>query len=318
MTVRNNENKHENHERFPTEKQVEKTMRDMKINPSEKMKRKSLQQALVGIHDARDSHRRKWQMNKLKNWTKGLFGFGVVTAALLITMMNIDDLQDMLNGDPPHTGESEPPVHETPVAPQPDPEDESEPQEDLSESEDPTYPEVDRAQEQDIITYPEGMEQEDTYQLLNEDFLPFTTYIPSDWEAEVIETDTATGVNLAPAEYDYGDMDIVFFHEGATEEEAQAMFTEMADEYRETEVLPREDEAPLAEWVLESLTITDERVGTMTLGYAEDRYFYVRSEYTPVAAEGWGPNEAVIFDEWRWKETDQPLEEQSRLEQHEP
>ncbi|MBB5174016.1 hypothetical protein [Texcoconibacillus texcoconensis] len=187
--------------------------------------------------------------------------------------------------------------------------------EETTDSDSATDTKVDRPQTKEITTYPEGMEQEDTYQLLNKADLPFTTYIREDWIKEQSESDIIRGVQLGPDGFEYISMDIVFFKEGVSDEEAMAYYEEIHTAYNNSEEAETDD---LPDWALERYKLSEEPYGSVTLGEYEDYFFYIVSEYDTEAADGFAHLEAVILDEWEWKETGEPLDDESRLDKLKP
>lgn len=175
---------------------------------------------------------------------------------------------------------------------------------DPDESNDEPNEEVNRDETKDITFSIEGMEETEQFQLVNQEDLPFTTYIPANWAAESIEDLGLEGVRLAPSEYDYGKMEIVVFPEGTTEEVAEQTFRHKMDEIMTNEEVIHE----LPSWMLYSYYEVDGSTITgINFGADEGRFFYIVNQYVGEAGDGWGPREHVIYDEWRWKSNNQPL-----------
>lgn len=308
-----NKDKRHDSDRFLSEKEVEDAMKEWKMNPSDDVKRKSLQKAMEGIKEARVKSTKRKRVTTVKRWSTSLVGVGMAAALFALVVINMDGLspgennQSTVPSDNGSDNNEEIPdndpennTNDDMDSNIPDPSDENEP--------DMTYPDPDREETQEITTYPEGMEDINTYHLLNVPELPFTTYIRDNFTYEPLETEYGEGVAVSQEDADFINVDIVFFADDVDEAEAiQYARDELAEGEEE---LPREDDEDLAAWALAGFVSSDNGMySEMLVGVEGDYLFYIHSQYGAEAMDGWYPIKQVLLDEWVWKESGEPLDD---------
>lgn len=167
---------------------------------------------------------------------------------------------------------------------------------------------VGRSETKEITTYPEGMKQTDIYQLVASPSLPFSTYIPKDWNIELISDNKSQGVRLKPPvgnEKDY--IAVVFFKENMDKSEVEQIFENILKHYPNNK---REEKqySPLPDSTLSIYTLNNNPggpesiVGNAILGKYGSRYFYILNRYRIELGDGWAKVQGVVFDEWKWEE----------------
>lgn len=285
-----------------TDENLERWMRDIKVEPTEQFKEWSFQHAVRGLEQSRRKvHRRRiWQ-----KW-RGALAVTAVTAmavVLIFQFLFVEEGVDLprLAEQFPAEGESgeQPPSEEEPVEESPhDPGQE--------EEEKPT---ADRPVSTVFTLYPEGIEEQVVFQLLDLETIPFTTYIPSDWQAEKISAsyldEELTGVRITPEKYDYL-MEILFF--------PKPFLRQHVEEYLLLHKLEEsswqwEGLTELPSWAVQGYKYQYfddefERVGRMFISkYNDDegeQWFYIQYERY-LEAEGQPVKVEVIFDQWLWQ-----------------
>ncbi|WP_226037705.1 hypothetical protein [Aquibacillus saliphilus] len=289
-----------------TDKEIKGAMTKWNKKASESTKQKSFSKAMEGIEFSREKTVKRRKSAYRKNWLKGTIATTTAVILLALMLISTDVVQNALLS----SGDNPAPLEDDKKG---STEDEKEPDEseELEESDElQDIPEVNRPASKDVVTNPEGMgEVINAYQLLHEDNLPFTTYIPDDFGIKKIDEDLGSGVSVSPVESDVMMMKVVLFDQGVSEEKALDYVKKAIDGLGEVEELPREEYEDIPEWALASFYHSGEMFGTMTLGKYNDQLFYVHDQYIGDAGDGWGPIKYVIFDEWRWTETAQPLNE---------
>ncbi|RKL68313.1 hypothetical protein CR203_07475 [Salipaludibacillus neizhouensis] len=271
--------------------EIKKAMTKTKVNPSERAKRESLSKAMEGIEFARNKASNRHQKAHRKNWVKGMGVTGLAAAIMALIIVNTEVFQDAFtsgNG----TGTS--------------------PQEEIAdENEEPVTPDEEkRPKTIEIVTYPEGMEETNTYQLVNEEDFPFTTYMPDNFISERMYVDNGLGIKFSSENSDVMMMEIVFFDAGTSEEEARELVNEELQLLGGVEELPSSEiEVDVPEWAIASYHHSEEKFGMLTLGSVDEQFFYIHDQYIIEAGDGWGPRKEVILEEWVWKETGEPLQE---------
>ncbi|GGK17568.1 hypothetical protein GCM10010965_08260 [Caldalkalibacillus thermarum] len=145
--------------------------------------------------------------------------------------------------------------------------------------------------------------------------LPFTTYIPENWQAEYVQQNGRFGMHVAAAgngDFRYGEMEIIFFPQQTSRQEAEKHILEDVIQDRPYETLPRDGEqGDVPAWALQSYVYIDpqqSRTGQIHLGEHNDRLFYFHSEFMDEAGDGWGPRQEIILEHWIWQDTGEPLQ----------
>jgi|GEM_PF-1151365 len=159
-----------------------------------------------------------------------------------------------------------------------------------------------RPAEQYFTTFPEGMEALASYCLVERPDFPLTTYFPCDRQDQVQEIDagSARGLRL-------GYMDILFFDEDLERRGAEASFQLVLSYMGALDPVPTRKHPP---WALEMYAGRQNHLALVAiLGEHEGRYFYIREEYPAEAEDGWHPLRTLIFDQWRWQDSGEPLEQ---------
>ncbi|WP_416147333.1 hypothetical protein ACM26V_13995 [Salipaludibacillus sp. HK11] len=321
MTDRKNDNKDEEIQNSgrQTDKQIERVMREWKMEPSEELKRKSLQKAMAGIEEARGQTTKRKRVNQMKKWAKGLSAGVLVAALFFLVLVNFDEFQSFIGSGPDSAGDNDTSeneqVNENDDNVNNEDSNDEEPIEepDFSEEtvteESDSYPEVDRPDTKEIVTTVEGMEEENTYNLLDDQDMPFTTYIRDNYDYELFDRDYGEGVSIwiPGTEKKFIVVDIVFFDDGIGYDDAsqhaerEIEGIDLVDQWEEGDL----DE--LDEWAIESFVHTGEILGRLELGTYENHIFYIHTYYPEEAMDGWYAVQQVIKEEWEWKETGEML-----------
>jgi hypothetical protein len=255
--------------------------------------------------------------------------YAAVTAAAILLVF-----QFMLNDDPGNTAQ-DPPQQETenPAPPedknkqeepnQESPEGEQEEQPD-PEADEKQQPVVNRPQTKEIVTYPEGTEERLDYYLFTHEAMPFSTYIYPEWEAEVVSRNgrdggALRGVYIAPPQYDYGEMEILFFPEGTQQNDVEKYVLDNFVQNNQYQQYQAENgnesqwyEWEIQEWALVSYRYFDDvqgRNGYVHIGEHDGQLFLIRAEYGELA-EAFPHRSAVVYQEWIWTDTGEPLQQQ--------
>lgn len=302
--MRRKSNTDNNHRKKETvsDEEIKAAMTKMSVIPPESTKEQSLSKAFEGIEFAREKASKKRKSVQRRNWLKGMGATGLAAALMALILVNTEFIQDgfFSSGNAPEPEESESPFEDETETNEEDPMEEGTPD---------TFPEIERPDTKEIVTNPEGMgEVSKTYQLVYEEDFPFTTYIPDDFKYETFDDEYGKGISLSPEESEVMMMDILFFEEGISEEEARQTVNQELAHFEGVEELPRDEFEEIPEWAIASYYHSVENFGTMTLSSVNDHLFYVHDQYIGDAGDGWGPIKHVILEEWRWKETDEPLD----------
>ncbi|MGJ9383752.1 hypothetical protein [Salipaludibacillus sp. CF4.18] len=257
--------------------EIKKAMTKTKVNPSERVKRDSLSKAMEGIEFARNKASNRHQKAQRKNWVKGMGVTGLAAAIMMLLIVNTEIFQDTFT-----SGANVPsPLEEQPVTPD----------------------EEERPKTIEIVTYPEGMEETNTYQLVNEEDFPFTTYIPDNFISERMDVAYGSGVKFSPENSDVMMMEIVFFDDGISEEEALELVKAKLEPLGGVEEFPSDEiEVDIAEWAIAYYHYSEGKSGMLTLGSFDNEFFYIHEEFIDEAGDGWGPRKKAILEEWDWKE----------------
>jgi len=288
-----------------TDKQIERLMREWKMEPSEETKRKSLQKAMSGIEEARSQKTKIKKLSQMKNWAKGM-SLGVLAAALFsLVLINFDEFQSLIGLGPGSTGDNGTPeanVNDT---------------ESIEEQDyDPdSYPEVDRPDTKEIITTVEGMDEENTYNLLDDPDMPFTTYIKDNYQYEMeeglyeSEASDGKGIRISQKGSNLIIVDILFFEEDVEYDQAiEYAKAQMEEDMFHVEQLQEDDFDALDAWATDVFVSTGEVHARMAVGTDKDgRSFYIYTHFIQEALDGWYSVKEVIVDEWEWKQTGESL-----------
>jgi hypothetical protein len=302
------------------EKQVEDALKNMDIRLSEEFQEHSFEHTLQGINEARKQVKRNRRFRHIIGATASVT---LLAAAIILTVQLIHSDPDTPY-DPRHADQQEP--TESPADPDvppaeyeddaPQAEENGTPDVNDPEAEEPGAEEdsadVERESTREIILQKEGMEEEpQTFNLLNDGYLPFTTYIPGDWTAEGYDQNEygMYGVRIQPEQYQFARMDILFFDDGMSVDDAVAAFEEIVEsDFPEAEPGNEEETwEPWQERVYKVAGRDDFEVGTIILGYDSGHYFYIHEQFVLEALDGWAPIKATIYAEWQWKESGETL-----------
>lgn len=160
-----------------------------------------------------------------------------------------------------------------------------------------------------VTTQPEGMALTQQYRLVAFRPLPFTTYVPDNWQIEPFEEgDIAFGVRLlAPGDYAW--IEIVTYVPSISLDTVVAAARERLHGF------PEISEAAGPAWALETLQAADHsgdpgnwRDAEVMVGEHAGSHFYVLNQLNLAeASDGWEPTVQAILDEWRWNDTGRPL-----------
>jgi len=159
-----------------------------------------------------------------------------------------------------------------------------------------------RPGEQYFTTFPEGMEDLSSYCLVERPDFPLSTYFPCDRQDQVQEIDagSARGLRL-------GYMDIMFLDEDLERRGAEASFHLALSYMGALDPVPTGEHPP---WALEMYAGRQNHLALVAILAEHDgRYFYIREEYPAEAGDGWHPLRNLIFDQWRWQDSGEPLEQ---------
>ncbi|KHF40180.1 hypothetical protein [Halalkalibacter okhensis] len=278
---------------------VKKLVKNIKVNPSEESKEKIFQRTMVELEYTRKKHTRIQRFARIFKSMGALTSIGIA-AILLISFIvhdtNLDPtVVEFEHGEEMNAGD------ENLVLP----EDQASSSEEKRNIDD--YGESRRQEYKDIITYPEGMERVASYQLLDSNLLPFSTYYPADWEEESMVKNGVRGIRLSPPQGPMNQIEIVFFPKDTTSDEViqefdRIVLNELGEETEE------ESQEELAQWAITSTIFRGDMIGTITLGHANDFYFYIKNQHEPEWGDGWYPIKQVLLDEWQWKDNGRTLE----------
>ena len=270
------------------EERVYNALKKMQIKPSDEFKERTFQMMQKEVELARKDSKRRGKQIMKKSFIISLSGIAVAIAIVLL--LNLNDFKEGV------TPERQPGENQTDVVQEPELEKE-EPQEPMEPS---------RPKTKEIVTYPEGMEEVNTYQLLDVPSLPFTTYIPQNFLVDPVNDSGDTKeVRMFSKLYPYNILTVGFFKEGTSEEVAKQKVTQIIKEYKNPEQWPQDQQMP--EWATSAYQFHGEPSGIVMLGKHESQYFYIISEHTLESGDGWGPIEKLILDEWVWRDTGLPL-----------
>ncbi|MCG0239375.1 MAG: hypothetical protein L6E13_09275 [Firmicutes bacterium] len=159
-----------------------------------------------------------------------------------------------------------------------------------------------------VKVYPEGTEETRTFRLVYLPILPFTTYVPADWQHEPMqnEEEGTVGIRLI-APNDIGFVDVVFFPPGTDRERVDRAVAERLATYPWRQ--PTDSDG--TEFRAADRTASDPgqwKAAELQLGQRGDRYYYLLIHLGRLeAGDGWGPVVEAILDEWRWRDTGEPL-----------
>lgn len=305
MTDRKNDKKDQEEQNSggQTDKQIERLMREWKMEPSEETKRKSLQKAMAGIEEARSQKTKRKKLSQMKNWAKGM-SLGVLAAALFfLVLINFDEFQSLIGLGPGSTGDNG--TSEANV-------DDSESIEEQDYDPD-SYPEVDRPDTKGIVTTVEGMDEENMYNLLDDPDMPFTTYIRENYHYEMVEGlyewSEGEGIKISQEGPDFIIVDIFFFEENVEYDQAiELAWAQIEHDMFNIEQVEEGEFYELDAWATDVFVSTGEVNGRMAVGTDKDgRSFYIYVQFMEEALDGWYSVLEVIVDEWEWKQTGESL-----------
>jgi len=254
------------------------------MEPSDEFKEKSFQNALKGLELARKKERRK---RVIMNWRVALSLTSALAVAVILIipfLFQPDDEKNLtIQNQPEHHAET--------------------PNENIQEK----FDTVDRPETVELTVLLEGTEEKELYKLVNMEELPFTTYIPTPWYTESIAENGMPGIRLVPVDEQYGKIDIVFFSNETSLEEAEAFVLDNKLSRYQYALLTKEQEQArnVPEWTKQTFVYGDEprtKSGEILIGEHLGNYFYVQSEFSNEALEGWGARKYVILEQWEWKQ----------------
>lgn len=306
------------------ERILAEAMKKIQIRPSEETKEKSFQMALKGVQQARKVAERRRKMKRTRDLI--ILVAAAAAALFLVFQFVLPDFLQQQTAKGPEDGGAQGAVEEQ--TPEEEAKEETSPPDQEGQEEGPMKeeggPEVNRPPHKKITTYPEGIKEEKVYHLYADDI--FSTYIFPEWKAESMSRSWKEGEGLAVVriepkeeEHTYGEMEILFFPASAdgkeVEEYVKAQYVqnnpyeiypptgEMGAEWYEWEIFPwaqityryRKDEGELG------------RKGYVRLGQHDGRWFAVWEE-SGALAEAWPHWAGVVYDEWIWTESGEPLQ----------
>lgn len=310
---------------FPTENELDEAMKEWKMEPSDKTKRKTIQRAMDGIEEARKESIKKKKVVKMKRWSQGLVAGAAALALFSLIVLNTDEFQNMFGTGPDSAGDNTENEEEQLDNNQDEPAESTENNDDANESDDATdtndvsdetdemddskeFPEVDRPKTKEITTRVEGMEEVNTYNLLNDPSMPFTTYIRDNYHYEKLEKDYGEGITISQRDSSFIVVDIVFFDDGINYDQALEHLVREIDVKGNVERMPERNLDSLDEWATDAFFHSGEVLGRVAVGTSEDdRIFYIYTHFIEEALDGWYPVKQVIVDEWQWKESGEML-----------
>jgi hypothetical protein len=139
--------------------------------------------------------------------------------------------------------------------------------------------------------------------------LSFRTYVPEDMRVSIASTATGEAVLFSS---DFGGPPegqavlefLVFGESVADEATARAQFRQLAADLGEVRRQPQLHH----DWALAQFAFEDERsAGSVALGQHGGRFFYMLFASPPELEEGFRPRVRAILEEWRWRDSRQPL-----------
>lgn len=157
-------------------------------------------------------------------------------------------------------------------------------------------------QTKEISYKSEGVEYTEMFKLVDNINLPFITYIPEEnWTLESHER------SIALKEKTYGKIEITFMDEGIEEKQAQYNFEKVIDNLE-----LEKEKGEFAPWIIDfrAKQIKDKEAWYniyAILGKYNEQYFYIHRDLNLEGAELFVPIESKIYEEWRWKDTGEPL-----------
>lgn len=163
----------------------------------------------------------------------------------------------------------------------------------IAETPSAVYPDT-----KEIMYDSEGAQYTDTFSLFNSSNLPFITYIPETWSVE--QRDNGAAIKHEG----FGYIEISFLEKETGRQEATEIFNSSIGDASNHE--NREENMP--EWAVTSLYLygEDNSMTWAILGIHDQQYFYIITSYKE-NIEGDFPLLQAIFNEWRWKDTDEAL-----------
>lgn len=272
------------------EERVYNALEKMQIKPSDEFKERTFQMMQKEVELARKDAKRRGKQIMKKSFIISLSG--IAAAIAIVLLLNLNDFKEGVTLD------RQPGENQTNVV--------QEPELEKEEPKEPTEP--GRPKTKEIVTYPEGMEEVNTYQLLDVPSLPFTTYIPQNFLVDPVNDSGDTKeVRVFSKLYPYNILTVGFFKEGTSEEVAKQKVAQIIKEYKNPEQWPQDQQMP--EWVVSAYLFHEDPYGGMTLGQYNGQYFYIRDGHTAESGDGWSPIKKLILDEWVWRDTGLPLNE---------
>ncbi len=157
-------------------------------------------------------------------------------------------------------------------------------------------------EKKEITWKSEGTPYTETFKLVNDKKLPFITYIPEkDWISEIEEN------RVVIKQKDYGLMEIVFLDSDITKQkQAEQIFLDRLKSYNNN---LKKDEKSMPDWVISYYSFNNIDSNTYAiLGRYNNQYFYICRFLDMEGAELFIPIEREIYNEWRWKDTNEKIE----------
>lgn len=269
------------------EEALKQLFQHIDIEPTDELKEKSFQKALAGMELARNIKRRKKAASKLQL----VFSFAAAAAGILLMMYSFFQT----DGQPESFQHSEQQNNYIMSLQE-------------SQYEEKNGKAKDRPETIELTISLEGMEEKETYHLVNMDPLPFTTYIPDRWQAEFIKEKNLVGARLVAVNEKYGKVDVMFFPNGTSFAEAEKYIIDqlLSDQSYEDLSKEKEEGRNMSDWSLRSFVYQNAqqtRTGEIYLSEHNGQYFYIQSEFENEALEGWGSRTKTILEQWEWKDT---------------
>lgn len=171
---------------------------------------------------------------------------------------------------------------------------------------------MDRPEEAERTILLEGMEETIGVRLFATPALwplEFSTYHPDDWVAEAFLGERGPVVRFTVAyggrRNDDAYLEVAAYPTGIDETAARRRLADLASELGLEQVSDRDHRYP---WSLAEYVGTGGVVQGLALGRHGDQWFHVHWHYPAEHADGFGPRQALILEEWIWADNGLPLD----------
>lgn len=164
---------------------------------------------------------------------------------------------------------------------------------------------INRPETKEITWVTEGEQNTEVFQLVNIPTLPFTTYVPKK-DCTITSTEDKLVINWNNIGY----IEVTFLPEGTTEQKAIDYIQEIVERYPQSEKVIKK--SPMINVFYEMRDLPKDsnvlKVAYTLLGNYNDRYFIIYWHIDDMGnGEPFGELSYQIFKEWRWKDTNKPL-----------